>query len=161
VIEGEFVRLEFWKATLWLTLALFVGACATLSGGHIPPSAFEFHNIVPQEGAEPSGWRVAQVNILLFRASRRKPLRAWCDIEVGVPIVSGKRPIPDFTAQERSAEAADEASRVVLTGNETVSALACQEFREGMRRLLKNSIEGVRVTKFMTPGVEPKSFPDD
>lgn len=155
------MRINVWNAAPGMVVAFFLGACATVSGGHIPPSAFEFHDIVSQEGAEPSGWRVAQVNILLSRASRRKPLQAWCDVEVGVPIVSGKRPIPGDIAQMRSAEAADEASRMVLAGNEIVSALACQEFREAMRRLLKISIEGVRVTKFMTPGIEPRSFPDD
>lgn len=143
------------------TMTLLLEACATVAGGHIPPSAFEFQDVVSQKGGEPSGWKVAQVNILLSRVSRRKPLQAWCDVEVGVPIVSGRRPISNAVARERSADAADEASQVVLMGSETVSALACQEFREVMRRLLRNTIEGVRVTKFITPGIEPKSFPDD
>ncbi|HYO57212.1 hypothetical protein [Archangium sp.] len=101
------------------------------------------------------------MNILLSRASQRRPLYAWCDVEIGVPIVSGKRAISNETAQRRASQAADEAARVVLLGNETVSAIACNNFRQGMWRLLEMSISGVRVTKFQTPDIEPKSFPDD
>jgi hypothetical protein len=104
---------------------------------------------------------VAQVNILLARASQRRPLYAWCDVEVGVPIVNGRRSISNVTAQRRASQAADEAAQAVLLGNETVSAVACHNFRQGMLRLLETSISGVRVTKFQTPGIEPKSFPDD
>lgn len=64
------------------TMALLLEACATVSGGSIPPSAFEFHDIVPGQGPEAGGWRVAQVNILLSRISRRRPLQAWC-AEIG------------------------------------------------------------------------------
>ncbi|KFA93601.1 hypothetical protein Q664_08390 [Archangium violaceum Cb vi76] len=149
------------RAFLLGTMALLLEACATVSGGSIPPSAFEFHDIVPEQGPEAGGWKVAQVNILLSRISRRRPLQAWCDVEVGVPRITGKRPISTETAQRRSAESANGAARMVLLGNETVSAMACKQFRDEMRLLLREHIGGVRVTKFMTPGLEPKSFPDD
>jgi hypothetical protein len=142
-------------------MALLLDACATISGGHIPPSAFEFQEIVVEKGREAGGWKIAQVNILLSRASRRRPLQAWCDVEVGVPIINRKRSISNTVAQMRSSEAADAAAQMVLRGKETVTALACQQFRDEMLRLLEKSINGVRVTKFITRGIEPKSFPDD
>jgi hypothetical protein len=37
-----------------------------------------------------------------------------------------------------------------------------QSFRSEMRRLLnEKSLLGVRVTRFMTPGIEPKYFPEE
>ncbi|HYO57208.1 hypothetical protein [Archangium sp.] len=142
-------------------MALLLAACATVSGGHIPPSAFEFHDFVSEQGPEPGGWKIAQVNILLSRVSRRRPLQTWCDVEVGVPIINWKRSISNVVAQKRASEAADAAAQMVLRGPETVSVLACQQFREEMLRLLKKSLDGVKVTKFYTQGLEPKSFPDD
>ncbi len=157
------MRARDWLRALWLggTALLLLQACATLSGGHIPPSAFEFHRIVAKEGAAPGGWKVAQVNILLARASQRRPLYAWCDVEIGVPVENWQRAVPDVVAQEKSAEAADRASQIVLRENETVSVLACQRFRQEMTRMLSASFKGVRVTKFITPGIEPKTFPDE
>jgi hypothetical protein len=151
-----------WGRLLLLgTMVLLLDACATLSGGHIPPSAFEFHDFVSEAGPEPGGWKIAQVNILVARASRRRPLQAWCDVEVGVPIINKKRSISDAVAQQKASEAADAAAQVVLSGPETVSALACQQFRAEMLRLLRMSINGATVTKFVRQGIEPKSFPDD
>ncbi|WP_257459711.1 hypothetical protein [Archangium lipolyticum] len=104
---------------------------------------------------------MAQVNILLARISEYRPLQAWCDVEVGVPITNKKRSISNTVAQKRSSEAADEAAQVILLGNETISALACKHFREEMLRVLLVSIKGATVTKFITQGIEPKSFPED
>ncbi|MFL5351206.1 hypothetical protein [Archangium sp.] len=142
-------------------MALLLEGCATLPGGHIPPSAFEFHEVVSEQGPGAGGWKIAKVNILLCRVSQRRPLEAWCDVEVGVPIINKKRPISNVTAQRRSAEAADAAAQMVLSGPETVSALACAQFRDEMSVLLRASLKGVRVTKFLTAGIEPKSFPED
>ncbi|QRN99794.1 hypothetical protein JRI60_12570 [Archangium violaceum] len=142
-------------------MALLLDACATASGGHIPPSAFEFHEIVSNEGPLPGGWKVAQVNILLARVSRYKPLQAWCDLEIGIPLENWKRSLTDSLAQRKSAQASDAAAQLVLRGNETVSVLACNQFRDETRRLLERSLFGVRVTKFLTLGIEPKSFPED
>jgi hypothetical protein len=142
-------------------MALLLEACATVAGGHIPPSAFEFHEIVSRKGQEPGGWKVAQVNILLSRVSQGRPLNAWCDVEVGIPIENWERGITDSFAQMKAAEAADEAAQFVLRGSETFSAVACEQFRVETRRLLGKSIKGVRVTKFRTSGIEPKSFPDE
>jgi hypothetical protein len=82
-------------------------------------------------------------------------------VEVGVPVANWDRAVPDVFAQEKSSEAADKASQIVLRENETVSAVACQRFRHEMLRTLDKSIEGVRVTKFITQGIAPKTFPDD
>lgn len=142
-------------------MVLFLEACATASGGRIPPSAFEFHEIVSNEEAGAGGWKVAQVNILLARISQYRPLHAWCDVEVGVPLANKKRSISNTVAQKRSAEAADEAAQLVLLGNETISAIACKQFRDEMLVLLRGPIKGVKVTKFMTQGIEPRSFPED
>ncbi len=142
-------------------MALLLEACATASGGHIPPSAFEFHEVVSKEGREAGGWKIAQVNILLARVSRLRPLNTWCDVEVGIPITNWERSISDSLAQTQAAEASDEAAQIVLRGSVTFSAIACREFRNETRRLLDVSIKGVRVTKFMTLGIKPKSFPED
>jgi hypothetical protein len=142
-------------------MALCLEACATASGGRIPPSAFEFHEIVSNEGPTPGGWKVAQVNILLARISQYRPLHAWCDVEVGVPLTNKKRTISNTVAQKRSADAADKAAQLVLLGNETISAIACIQFRNEMLVLLRKSVKGVKVTKFMTQGIEPRSFPED
>lgn len=150
-----------WRRILVMLAALPLGACTTFSGGHIPPSAFEFHDIVSHDGKGPGGWKVAQVNILLARASQRRPLYAWCDVEVGVPFANKKRSISNTAAQQRASGAADESARGVLLGYETVSAVACEHFRLGMSRHLNESIKGVRVTKFATSGITPKSFPED
>ncbi|WP_146210075.1 hypothetical protein [Vitiosangium sp. GDMCC 1.1324] len=155
------------KRGLWVRLlllgamVLLLDGCATVSGGHIPPSAFEFHDVVDKTGPEPGGWKIAQVNILLTRVSQLRPLQAWCDVEVGVPVTNWKRAISNVTAQRRSAEAADAAAQMVLSGPETVSALACDQFRVEMLRLLREPLKGVRVTKFLTAGIEPKTFPED
>jgi hypothetical protein len=149
------------RVLLLLAMALLLEGCATLSGGRIPPSAFEFHDVVSEQGPEAGGWKIAKVNILLCRVSRRRPLETWCDVEVGVPIINKKRPISNATAQRKSAEAADAAAHMVLRGPETVSALACKQFRDEMLKLLGASLDGVRVTKFLTEGIEPKSFPED
>lgn len=114
-----------------------------------------------EKGPEAGGWKIAKVNILLSRVSQRRPLQAWCDVEVGVPIINWERAIPNATAQSCSAEAADAAAQMVLRGPETVSALACIQFRDEMLVLLSEPLKGVRVTKFLTAGIEPKSFPED
>jgi hypothetical protein len=149
------------RLLLWGTMVLLLEACATVAGGHIPPSAFEFHEIVSQEGPEPGGWKIAQVNILLSRVSQRKPLRVWCDVEIGIPLENWKRSVTDTFAQRKASTAADAAAQFVLRGNETISAIACRDFRQEILRLLAASIHGVRVTKFMTSGIEPTSFPDE
>lgn len=150
-----------WTRMLVVLAALPSGACTTFSGGHIPPSAFEFHDIVAHDGKGPGGWKVAQVNILLSRASHRRPLYAWCDVEVGVPFADKRRSISTPVAQQRASGAADESARLVLLGRETVTAVACEHFRSGMWRLLNESIKGVKVTKFATPGIKPSSFPEE
>ncbi|WNG45053.1 hypothetical protein F0U60_13790 [Archangium minus] len=155
------------KRGLWVHLLLLgamillLDACATVSGGHIPPSAFDFHDFVSEQGPEPGGWKIAQVNILLSRVSRSRPLQAWCDVEVGVPVINSRRTISNVVAQRRASAAADAAAQMVLRGAETVSALACQQFRNEMLRLLVESINGATVTKFVRQGIEPKSFPED
>lgn len=101
---------RWWRLLLLGGLSLLLEACAAVSGGHVPPSAFEFHEVVSKEGQEAGGWKVAQVYILLSRVSRRRPLQAWCDIKVGIPIKSDRRSVPSATAQRKCAEAADEAS---------------------------------------------------
>jgi hypothetical protein len=144
-----------------MAMALSLEGCVTLSGGHIPPSAFKFQDFVSEPGPGPGGWKIAQVNILLERVSQRRPLHAWCDVEVGVPIINWKRPIPNATAQRRASEAADASAQVVLSGPETVSALACIQFRDEMLKLLEVSVPGSTVTKFIRKGIEPTTFPED
>ncbi len=70
---------------LVLFLALLGLALLACVGGHIPPSMFEFENVVPYAPPGPGGWKAAQVLILLSRISPVFPQAATCDIEVGVP----------------------------------------------------------------------------
>jgi hypothetical protein len=72
-----------------------------------------------------------------------------------------KGSISNSLGQRKAAEAADQAAQLVLRGDATVTAIACEQLRREMRRVLGQSILGVRVTKFQTPGITPRSFPDD
>jgi hypothetical protein len=147
--------------TLALAIAsLWLGACATFVTGGIPPGSFEFHPIVPVGGRQTGGWKVAQVIVLLGRASPSGPRAVWCDIEVGIPQVNYLGPVLDEEAQVACAAAADQASRVVLQQGLEVSALICKRFQEEMEAIVSKSIPGVRVTKIQTPGFQPKRFPD-
>jgi len=143
-----------------LAVSLWLGACATVVTGGIPPTSFEFHPTVPIGGGPPGGWRVAQVVILLGSVSSPGPRAVWCDIEVGLPQVTHLGPVLEEQAQVACAAAADQASRVVLQQRLEVSALICKRFQEEMEAILSKSIPGVRVTKIQTPGIRPKRFPD-
>jgi hypothetical protein len=153
-----------WKLVLrtiaLVVVCLWLGACATMIMGGIPPSAFEFHSTVPIGEWQPGGWKVAQVIILLGRASASGPRAVWCDVEVGIPQVNYLGPVLDAEAQGVCAAASDHASRVVLQQRLEVSALICKRFQEEMEALIGKSIPGVRVTKIQTPGFQPKRFPD-
>jgi hypothetical protein len=48
-----------------------------------------------------------------------------------------------------------------LQVHSTISATACHQFRMQMLRLLEQSIKGARVSKFLTSGIEPRTFPED
>jgi hypothetical protein len=57
-----------------LLLLAALGACQLACvGGHIPPSTFQFTNVVPYTGPAGGGWKVAQVLILLSRISPMFP----------------------------------------------------------------------------------------
>lgn len=137
------------------------GACV---GGHIPPSMFQFKNIVPYRGngTETGGWKVAQVVILLSRISPEFPESATCDIEVGVPERNKLGWVLDEFAQAEAAKAADEAARIVLREH-LPTALACIQFRKHMQGILTNidggPIPGARVSAFNEAGVQRTTFP--
>jgi hypothetical protein len=134
-------------------------ACATIVQGGIPPSAFDFRNVVPISQKDPSGWKVAKVKILLGRLSSAFSAAAFCDIEVGIPEINFRGPIPDEFAQLEAAAAADAAARIVLSQGIPPTAILCRSFQEEMERILSAAIPGVRVTKFLTPNVPHKTFP--
>jgi hypothetical protein len=133
-------------------------ACATFVQGGIPPSSFEFRNVVPVSPKEPSGWKVAKVKILLGRISPTFPAAAYCDIEVGIPEINLRGLVLDEFAQLEAAAAADAAARLVLSQG-LPTAVLCRRFQEEMERILSATIPGVRVTKFLTPNVPYKTFP--
>lgn len=91
-------------------LGVLLLACV---GGHIPPSTFQFTQVVPYTGPQ-GGWKVAQIIVLLAKISTLFPETATCEIEVGVPEVSFQGVISDEFAQVTAAKAADEAARLVL-----------------------------------------------
>ncbi len=149
---------------------LLVGAPLMLSGcgdtvvrGNIPPSTFQFINVVASKKMEPSGWKVAQVIILLGKISPRYAEAAKCQVEVGVPEAIVGRIIPTEVAQRAAASAADEAARRVLKKKRLPTALACDEFKKTMQSFMndpeKGNIPGTRVTSFLTPGISPTTFP--
>jgi len=132
--------------------------------GGIPPSMFQFTNIVPQGGPEPGGWKVAQVVILLGRLSPHYPEAAACEVEVEVPeAIEGKK-ILDPKAQRATAKASDAAAREVLK-ERLPTATACMRFRTAMALYLndlkKGGIPGARVTAFQRTGVPRRTFPED
>lgn len=134
-----------------LALALLGATLLACVGGHIPPSTFQFHNVVRYSPPQGGGWKVAQVVILLSRISPIFPSTATCDIEVGVPEKNVKGWVLDEFAQIEAAKAADKAARIVLR-EKTPTGLACIQFRIHMQRILtdKNtgSIPGAQVTAF-------------
>ncbi len=149
-----------------LLLLLMAGtlhvACATapVVTGSIPPSAFQFANVVPHTGKKPGGWKAAQVTLLLGRLSSVAPEAAWCDIEVGMPEVGRLGPIPNAYARIESSVAATAAAREVLLEH-LPTALLCDNFRGTMKRKLDVPIPGCRVTSWLTAGLLRTSYPED
>ncbi|MCY1073765.1 hypothetical protein [Archangium lansingense] len=147
-----------------LSLALLGATQLACVGGHIPPSMFQFQNVVPYSGPapEPGGWKVAQVLILLGRISPVFSPTATCDIEVGVPERNGNGWVLDEFAQAEAARAADKAARIVLR-EQIPTALACHRFRAHMQSILAEPvigpIPGARVTGFQRVGVPRSTFP--
>ena len=148
------------RALAVLALLLLSSACAVVSGG-IPPSQFHFTKVVRFTGSGSGGWKVAQVAIMLGRLSPAFPRATICQVEVQVPEVNYRGPVPDELAQTLSAAAADAAARIVLKEDITLSAALCVRFRQEMERILSGdeAIPGARVTAFMTSGVPRTSFP--
>ncbi|KFA87077.1 hypothetical protein Q664_50290 [Archangium violaceum Cb vi76] len=105
---------------------------------------------------------MAQVVILLSRISSAFPLTATCDIEVGVPEKNVNGWVLDEFAQIEAAKAADKAARIVLR-EKIPTALACQQFREHMQRILTEKdigpIPGAKVSGFKEVGVPRMTFP--
>ncbi|HYO65855.1 MAG TPA: hypothetical protein VEU33_07225 [Archangium sp.] len=146
-----------------LSLTLLGAALLACVGGHIPPSTFQFHNVVRYsgDGKEAGGCKVAQVLILLSRISPVFSSTATCDIEVGVPERNRNGWVLDEFAQLESAKAADKAARIVLK-EKIPTGLACVQFRMEMQRILtdKNTgaIPGTQVTAFQW-NVPRSTFP--
>ncbi|WNG49083.1 hypothetical protein F0U60_36910 [Archangium minus] len=137
-------------------------SCTQIVIGHIPPSTFQFTNVVPHAGPGTGGWKVAQVLVLLGRLSPIFPATATCEIEVGVPEVNLNGPVPDDFAQEAAAKASDEAARLVIKERQP-TALACNQFKKHMEHIMGDrtfgTIPGTRVTGFQTMGIPRKTFP--
>ncbi|WNG38608.1 hypothetical protein F0U61_36695 [Archangium violaceum] len=137
-------------------------SCTQIVIGHIPPSTFQFTNVVPYTGPREGGWKVAQVLVLLGKLSPVFPAAATCEIEVGVPEVNRYGPVPDDFAQAAAAKAADEAARIVMREQQP-TALACTQFRKHMQHILGDrnlgSVPGARVTGFLAEGVPRVTFP--
>jgi hypothetical protein len=143
---------------------LLLGACTEpVVFGHIPPSAFQFVNIVPHDGQGPSGWKVAQVAILLGRLSPHYPTTTACDVEVGVPEETARMGrVSDAMAQQAASRAADEAAREVLS-ERLPAGVACIRFLDIMRASLNDvrwgGIPGAQVTRFQHADIPRGTFP--
>jgi hypothetical protein len=145
-----------------LFLAVLGAAQMACVGGHIPPSTFQFENVVPYTPPEGGGWKAAQVVILLYKISPAFPQSATCDIEVGVPEMNLNGWVTNGAAQAAAAEAADRAARIVLREH-VPTALACDQFRKHMQSIMNNpmfnSIPGAQVTAFKRVLASRKTFP--
>jgi hypothetical protein len=142
---------------------LILAACTEpIVVGSIPPSTFQFTNVVPRSGPGAGGWKVAQVVILLGRLSPHYSEAAFCEVEVGVPEVTELKTIETTAAQEAASLAADKAARHVLK-RRLPTATACIELRTTMESTMKDpkqgDIGGARVTPFLTPGIPRTTFP--
>ena len=156
------IRLSFTGRVVLLLLAA-LGACQLACvGGHIPPSMFQFTNVVPYTSPNGGGWKVAQVLVLLGKISPMFSATATCDIEVGVPEKYGETWVTNEFAQVEAAKAADQAARRVLREQQP-TALACIKFREHMQSILTDRVSGpipgARVTGFQKVGIPRKTFP--
>ncbi len=155
-----FARRAYWR---WALVGMFLAACTEpMVLGNIPPSTFQFTNVVPREGSAAGGWKVAQVVILLGKLSPRYPETTFCEVEVGVPEFNKDGPVLDELAQAKAAEAADAAARHVLK-ERLPSATACNEFRRTMQKIMGDAtfgtIPGARVRSFLTPDIPRSTFP--
>ncbi|HLL00339.1 MAG TPA: hypothetical protein VK539_07110 [Myxococcaceae bacterium] len=153
-----------------IVLALVVGAHSLLLActeplllGSIPPEAFQFTVVVAHDGIGTGGWKVAQVVILLGKFSPMYPATTFCEVEVGVPEVNRKGPVPALLAQVEAAAAADTAARHVLKKKLNPTAAVCAEFRAKMQRYLTEPstdlIPGAQVTGFQRTGLPRTTFP--
>ena len=158
------VRFSITARGLLLSLLLLGASQLACVGGRIPPSMFQFMNVVPYSGpaGEEGGWKVAQVLILLGKISPKFTSTATCDIEVGVPERNWKGWVLDEVAQVEAAKAADKAARIVLREQQP-TALACQQFRIPMQRILTDKVSGkipgATVTGFKWKDVPMMTFP--
>lgn len=131
-------------------------------GGHIPPSIFQFQNVVPYTPPDQGGWKVAQVVVLMGKISPIFSSTSVCEIEVGVPEKNVNGWVTNEFAQAEAAKAADEAARIVLREHQP-TALACNQFRKHMASILGDrtfgTIPGTQVTGFQRVGVPRTTFP--
>ncbi|WP_163991335.1 hypothetical protein [Pyxidicoccus caerfyrddinensis] len=142
----------------WMLVGSLGSGCAAGAAGRIPPAAFQFHEVVSRQGRAAGGWKVAQTTITLTRVSQTQPVQAQCDVEIGVPLKTRKGGIADVMAQEAAAMAADEAARLALSQRPATSAELCFLFLEHMRTLLESRLPGVRVRRFIEPGIPRTKF---
>ncbi|HYO69111.1 MAG TPA: hypothetical protein VEU33_23830 [Archangium sp.] len=157
------MRRSFLARRLVVFLALLSSAWLACVGGHIPPSTFQFENVIGYKTPDGGGWKAAQVLVLLSKLSPSFPQSATCDIEVGVPERNLNGWVTDEDAQVAAAEAADRAARIVLR-QRLMTAVACRQFRVHMERLMQSSevskpIPGARVSEFKRVLVSRKTFP--
>lgn len=150
---------------VWLLfLGLFLFACGDpIVLGGIPPSTFQFTNVVPHDGEGAGGWKAAQVAILLGRLSPQYPEAALCELEVGVPEVSAGGLIPTARVQQAAATAANEAARLALRQRLPL-ATACDKLRKTMHSLMSTPggvayIPGAKVGTFYFSGLPRQTFP--
>lgn len=155
-------------AMLIMAMLLAAAGCGQRTVfGHIPPSTFQFVTVVEHDGRGAGGWQVAQVVVLLGRLSTMFPRTAFCDVEVGMPVVNRQQGyISVETAQIASASASDQAARELFQQREKPTVSICNAFRTTMEYILANKdigmIRGSRVTHFRNwPGkkVPRRTFP--
>ena len=138
---------------LGLAALLYATACVSFvggdgGGGGISPSQFKFEPYVPEDVLEPGGWKAARVIITLVRKSDEGIRIVPCEVQVEVPEANYLGFVTDELAQTEAAKAADAAVEQELPHG-LMSEVMCERFRKRMREILKISIPGVRIRKFI------------
>lgn len=148
-------------AALWASSAL--AGCAhggNTVAGRITPDYFRFKTVVAVDSRTlPDGWRAVCISARITEGD--SGATDVCKFEVGLPMRTGQQgDIPLSEARWLSAEMANQAAKVILAEAQPGEMIAvhCIQFKRRYERLLKEEIDGARVSECRTPGIETVHF---